>query len=199
MYSFLTSDKPHLSEPKNSLLEGQIEPRGEITEVVQDYVRQSLSENTRKAYRCDLEHFLSWGAAVPSTDREIAAYLADHAEKLSVATLTRRLVAIGKAHTAKGLQSPTKSELVQSTLKGIKRAHGKPQRQVKPLLVEDLFQILNVMGDTPKDIRDRALLLLGFAGGFRRSELAALNREDVESSKARSSRHNTAIQDRSRR
>ena len=119
-------------------------------------------------------------AAIPSTDRELAEYLADHAGQLSIATLKRRVVALGKVHEAKGLQSPTKSALIQSTLKGIKRAHGTLQRRAKPLLVADLINILNAMGGTAKDIRDRALLLVGFAGGFRRSELVALDREDVE-------------------
>jgi integrase len=65
-------------------------------------------------------------------------------------------------------------------MRGIRREHGVPQRQAKPLLREDLFVVLGVMGDRPKDLRDRALLLIGFAGGLRRSELAAINLIDFE-------------------
>ena len=179
-YTLLTSDNSQLSEPTKAALEGQIEGHEQVCERVLGYLREALSPNTRKAYRFDLEHFLSWGGTIPSADHELAMYLADHAGQLSIATLKRRLVALGMAHAAKGLQNPTKSALVQSTLKGIKRAHGTPQRRTKPLLVADLIHILNAMGDSAKDIRDRALLLVGFAGGFRRSELVALDREDVE-------------------
>jgi len=65
-------------------------------------------------------------------------------------------------------------------MRGIKRSKGTAQRQAKPLLKEDLFAVLERMGDRPKDIRDKALLLLGFAGGFRRSELIGLDVEDIE-------------------
>lgn len=181
VYSLLTSDKLQLSEVKNDLLNDQYLPNGEIDEIVLGYVREALSENTRTAYRTDLQRFISWGGSVPSTDKVIATYLATHAETHAVATLVRWVVSISVAHSSRGLPSPTRSSLVHNTLNGIKRTHGGAQRRLKPLLVEDLIQVLSVMGNTPKDIRDRALLLLGFAGGFRRSELVALNSEDVDS------------------
>lgn len=144
-----------------------------------DYVRASVSENTRRAYRSDLQHFIDWGGAIPATDVMIANYLAAHAGKLSVSTLSRRLASISKAHTSKGLQSPTVSDLIKTTLRGIKRTHGRPQRVSAPLLVEDLLRVMNVMDERPKDVRDRAILLIGFAGGFRRSELVGLNVENI--------------------
>jgi integrase len=110
----------------------------------------------------------------------VASYLAAHADRLSVATLVRRVATISKAHEAKGLPNPCRSEIVRATLRGIKRLHGTAQREAKPLLREDLFLALDAMGDSPKDVRDRALLLLGFAGGFRRSEVVGLDRGDVE-------------------
>jgi integrase len=70
--------------------------------------------------------------------------------------------------------------VVKSTLRGIKRRHGQSQRRAKPLVKEDLFAVLAAMGDAPKDLRDRALLLVGFAGGFRRSELVAIDCDDIE-------------------
>src|SRR5262249_49213134 len=84
-----------------------------------------------------------------------------------------------KAHQARGVPNPTRSELVRTTLRGIKRARRCAQRQAKPLLREDLFLVLDAMGDGPKDIRDRALLLIGFAGALRRSELVSLDAADV--------------------
>jgi len=110
----------------------------------------------------------------------VAAYIAGHAAALKVSTLTRRLAAISIAHGARGLPNPAASPLVRATMRGIRRAHGAAQRQARPLLREDLFVVLGAMGDRIKDLRDRALLLIGFAGGLRRSELAAVDFIDVE-------------------
>jgi len=152
----------------------------DCTEPVRNYIRQSVSENTRRAYRADLAHFQAWGGVIPATDVMVAEYLAGYAESLSIATLSRRLASLSKAHSVKGLTSPTKSELVKSTMRGIKRMHAKPQAVAKPLLVEDLLRIMPLLSDDMKGIRDRALLLIGFAGGFRRSELVAINCTDLE-------------------
>ncbi len=147
---------------------------------VRNYVRESLSENSRRAYASDLRHFEHWGGTIPCTDKSLAEYLAQHAGMLSVATLRRRVASISKAHDAQALPNPTSAELVKATLRGIKRTHGTSQRQAKPLVKEDLFAVLTVMGDSLKDIRDRALLLIGFASAFRRSELVAINCKDIE-------------------
>ena len=143
-------------------------------------VRDAISDNTKRAYRSDLQHFLDWGGTIPASDVALADYLAQHAGMLSVATLVRRVASISKVHSAKGFQNPTHSELVKSTLRGIKRIHGQPQRRAKPLIKEDLFTLLVEMDDSLKDVRDKALLLVGFAGGFRRSELVAINITDIE-------------------
>ncbi|RWC59491.1 site-specific integrase [Mesorhizobium sp.] len=153
---------------------------GRLPEDVAAYVEQSLSANTRRSYASDLAHFEAWGGSVPATDASIARYIAEHAEALSVATLVRRLATISKAHAAKGLPTPTASELVRATMRGIKRSRGTAQIEAKPLLRDDLFLALDRMGDDAKSVRDRALLLIGFAGGFRRSELIGLDVVDIE-------------------
>jgi integrase len=99
---------------------------------------------------------------------------------LSIATLGRRLVSISRAHETMGVHNPTGSPLVRATMHGIKRTFGIAQRQAKPLLADDIRRIIGGMGKRPKDVRDRALLLIGFAGAFRRSELVALNIADIE-------------------
>lgn len=185
-----TSDNPSLSEVKMTFLDtpktdavNYTDVRtsaANCTEAVRDYVRQSVSENTRRAYRADLAHFVAWGGTVPTTDVMVAEYLAAHVGNLSIATLSRRIASLSKAHAAKGLPSPTKAELVKSAMRGIKRAQAAPQQVAQPLLVEDLLRIVPMLGDSVKDVRDRALLLLGFAGGFRRSELVAINCTDLE-------------------
>jgi integrase len=106
--------------------------------------------------------------------------LAEHAETLAVGALVRRIASISKAHEARGLPNPCRAEIVRATLRGIKRQWGCAQNQAKALVREDLFQVLDAMGSGMRDARDRALLLIGFAGGFRRSELVALDCADVE-------------------
>lgn len=151
-----------------------------LIEAVAGYVRNSLSDNTKRAYLADLAHFESWGGAIPAVPETVAAYIAAHADKLSPATLDRRLAAISKAHKARSQANPTRSALVHAVLRGIKREKGVAQKQAAPLLKRQLAGIVAAMSDTPKGFRDRALLLLGFAGAFRRSELAGLEREDLE-------------------
>lgn len=147
---------------------------------VRHYVENALSENSRRAYKNDFDHFRAWGGSVPATPEQVAAYLTAYAETLSIATLQRRLVSIGKAHVMTGYISPVKSELVRLTFRGIRRVHGKPQSQVSPLLKEDLIIMLSHCPDTLKGKRDQAILLLGFCGAFRRSELSALECTGLE-------------------
>ncbi|GIT93091.1 integrase [Jannaschia pagri] len=151
-----------------------------LTDEAADLLRHSLSENTARAYQGDLDHFRAWGGVVPATPAMICAYVGDHAGKLAVATILRRISMVSKAHEAANLPNPCRAEVVKATLRGLKRKHGSAQRQAKPLLRDDLFLVIDGLGDTIRDHRDRALLLLGFAGGFRRSELVGLERDDIE-------------------
>ena len=180
----LTSDNLLLSRPKNdteSALDTTMDiSRSSIPASVADYIRESLAENTRAAYLSDLSHFESWGGRLPAAPETIAEYLVAHADVLSVATLGRRLAALAKVHRSKGIENPTATELVKSTLRGIGRIKGTVQRRAKPLIKDDLFLVLEASGRRLKDVRDRALLLVGFAGGFRRSELVSLRACDVE-------------------
>lgn len=147
---------------------------------VQEYVNSALSRNTLKAYRCDLEHYVAAGGTIPAIPEQVAAYLSTYAPTLSIATLQRRMVSIAKAHTMQGYTDPVKSDLVKLTMRGIRRVHGKPQAQVSPILKDDLTVILSHVPDTMKGRRDSALLLLGFCGALRRSELAAVQVDDLE-------------------
>jgi integrase len=154
--------------------------KSEPSDAVRACVEAGIAPATRRAYKADLEHFRAWGGAIPTTDIQLAAYLAEHATILKVATLTRRLAAISIAHKAQRQPSPVSSPLVRATMRGVRREHGTAQRQAAPLLREDLFVVLGTIGHWLKDLRDRALLLIGFAGGLRRSELAAINLSDFE-------------------
>lgn len=151
-----------------------------VSDGVRELLSQSLSPATRRAYRSDMAHYEAWGGAIPSTPETIAEYLAGLAETHTVATITRRLASLAKAHRATGADDPTKAEIVKSTMRGIRRMIGTAQREAKPILKEDLFQMLARIDDDPKGKRDKALLLLGFAGAFRRSELVSLDVADIE-------------------
>ena len=189
----LTSDNLLLSGPTNRLAEGVSTHEGgainvtmgsqgaePLPERIADLVRDSLADNSRRAYASDLARFADWGGMIPAADTMIAAYLTDHADTHAASTLARWLATLAKAHRASGHSDPTRSELVKSVLRGIRRRYGTAPDQAKPLLREDLFVMLDAMDAGVKAMRDRALLLIGFAGGFRRSELVALDLSDVD-------------------
>jgi site-specific recombinase XerD len=146
---------------------------------VEGYLRASVSENTWRAYRDDLKHFSEWGGTLPAKPEQIAAYLAHYAPTLAVSTLARRLASLSKAHRVNGYTNPVSTELVRSTLQGIRNTHGMHQRQVTPAIKDDILAMVRELSGT-KGERDKALLLIGFAGAFRRSELVSLTVEDVE-------------------
>ena len=103
--------------------------KSELSDTVRAYVEAGIAPATRRAYKADLEHFRAWGRGIPTTDLQLAAYLAEQAATLKVATLTRRLAAISIAHKAQRLSSPVSSPLVRATMRGVRREHGTAQRQ----------------------------------------------------------------------
>ena len=148
--------------------------------LLSDLLSHSTSHATKRAYRADMAHYEAFGGTIPGTPDHVALYVAHLSQTHKPATIARRLAAVGKVHRVKGYPDPTKSEIVKAALRGVRRTQGIAQQEARPLLKEDLFDLLAATGDRPKDIRDRALLLVGFAGGFRRSELVGLDVGDVE-------------------
>ncbi len=154
-----------------------------------DYAAAARSPNTLRAYRFDLQDFVRYcrrrgDSALPATAATVAAYLAHLADLgRKVSTLERRLAAISQAHQHAGHPSPTREAHVRTVLKGIRRTHGTAPDVKAPILVEDLRAMIAALPDHPRSVRDRALLLLGFAGGFRRSELTGMSRADIEFSR----------------
>ena len=106
-------------------------------------------------------------------------YLADHAEAWKVSTLNRRLAVISVMHQRHGYPSPTVSPAVREVAKGIRRQTGSAQRRVAPTVIGDIRRMLAHLPDNLLATRDRALLLIGFAGALRRSELVAIDVEDI--------------------
>ena len=145
------------------------------------YAAAAQSRATKRSYEADLSHFKSRGGTIPATPEMIADYLAECAGTTAVATLQHRLIAIHRAHTDDQLPSPVMDRLVKRTMQGIRRTFGTAQRRVKALVKDDLLELM-VLVDKQKPMRaarDKALILIGFAGAFRRSELVALQVEDM--------------------
>lgn len=159
--------------------------RVELVERARDYAAASKADNTRRAYRSDWAGFSSWCAAnglecLPAAPETVALYLTSRAEAgRKASTLTRCLAAISEAHLAVGLVSPRGSSTVKAVLRGIRRTTGTDPHQKAALLPGELKAMLEALPGTLAGLRDRALLLVGFVGAFRRSELVGLNVEDV--------------------
>jgi integrase len=145
------------------------------------YTHAALADNTHRSYRVDLAHFHRHGGTIPTTAVQLAEYLAKFADALAVATLQHRLIAIHRAHLEEGHPSPAMEPLVKRTMQGIRRIKGTTQRRVKALVKDDIIElVLTAEKQKPlKAARDTALILVGFAGAFRRSELVSIRREDV--------------------
>ncbi|MES2463583.1 MAG: tyrosine-type recombinase/integrase [Armatimonadota bacterium] len=151
-----------------------------------DALAQNLvASSTRRAYTHDWSHFVRWCAdqkrePLPATADTVRLYLTDHAQTYRPATLGRRLVAICRAHKAAGLEPPTRAESVRNQLRAIRRTQGTAQSRKTALTIEKLREMIATLpSETTRGKRDRALLLLGFAGAFRRSELVGLDVADV--------------------
>jgi site-specific recombinase XerD len=159
-------------------------------ERVDDYAGRSKSAATIKAYASGWRDFLNFCAerersALPASDQTVALYLSARADRgARAATIARRLVVISQAHKGADLPSPTTSSLVRRVHAGVRRTIGTAQVGKAPALVADLKKMLEKLPGTRVGLRDRALLLVGFAGAFRRAELVSLDIADVEFSSA---------------
>jgi integrase len=146
-----------------------------------DYRRAARADNTRRAYRSGVAAFTEWCAvhaqvALPAAPATVAAFLAAEAGRgLAVNTLRLRHAALRYLHLLAGYPPPTASPLVSATFAGIRRAHRRPLRKKTALVVEPLRAALKAIPDTLPGLRDRALILVGFAAALRPSELARLD------------------------
>jgi integrase len=152
---------------------------------VREFVRASKAENTLRGYQSDWREFCTWSdarglSALPAAPEKVASYIAGCASHLKPGSIQRRLNAIAEAHKALGLASPTSAGIVRNTLKGIRRTLGTAPAQKAPTLTADIRAMVDAADAGLIGARDRALVLLGFAGAFRRSELAGLEVADLE-------------------
>ena len=162
-----------------------------VSSQTRQFIAESLSAGTLRAYQSDLRIFAAWCEdhgfqSMPATSGTVADFLSEQAENgLSPSSLTRRVAAIKYAHEAKGFQSPTTDKIVSVTMKGIRRSKKQATQKKTPATAEKIITMLaHCDTSTLSGKRDKALLLIGFAGAFRRSELAALTVNDIQVSEA---------------
>ena len=144
------------------------------------YLKAATSNNTRKAYQQDVEHFTQWGV-LPTTSQAIVLYLQAFATSLNPRTLIRRLTALKHWHVYQGFPDPTACPWVRKTLKGILNVHGTPKNKAPALTLEQLTQMAawTHQQNTLAMRRNNALFQLGFFGAFRSSEITALQLEHI--------------------
>jgi site-specific recombinase XerD len=153
-------------------------------------LRNSKANNTIRAYRSDFKDFSFFCIkngfkSLPTDSKIVALYLTYLSSKgIKISTLKRRLVTLGVIHKLKGHYLDTKHPIIIENLMGIKRKVGSFQQGKKPILINQLKSIINVIDNEKtkkiKKIRDKTLILIGFGGGFRRTELVSIDYNDVE-------------------
>ena len=153
-------------------------------------LQSSKADNTVRAYKSDFNDFGLFCAqnglkSLPSEPKIVSLYLTHLSTKdVKMSTLKRRLVSIGVIHKLKGLYLDTKHPSIIENIMGIKRRKGSVQKGKKPLLINSLKKIINVIDQQKKDeikkIRDRSIILIGFSGGFRRNEIVSLDYDDLD-------------------
>jgi len=153
-------------------------------------LKSSKANNTVRAYKSDFNDFGLFCAqngfkSLPSEPKIVSLYLTHLSTKaVKMSTLKRRLVSIGVIHKLKGHYLDTKHPSIIENIMGIKRRKGSVQKGKKPILINNLIKIINVIDhqdrEEIKKIRDRSIILIGFSGGFRRNEIVSLDYEDLD-------------------
>ncbi|GLT12897.1 hypothetical protein GCM10007928_51300 [Sulfitobacter porphyrae] len=157
-----------------------------LVEAAHDYARAAASDNTLKAYATDWKHFARWCRMkgtdpLPPSPEMIGLYLADLASgsepspALSVSTIDRRLSGLAWNHAQRGFTLDRKDRHIATVLAGIKRKHARPPVQKEAILTEDILAMVATLPYDLRGLRDRAILLVGYAGGLRRSEIVRID------------------------
>ncbi|MCQ0090334.1 MULTISPECIES: tyrosine-type recombinase/integrase [Rhodobacterales] len=157
-----------------------------LVDTARDYAKASTAENTNKAYAADWKHFGRWCRIkgtdpLPPSPEMIGLYLADlaapvgKASTTTVTTIERRLSGLAWHYQQRGFSLDRKNRHIATVLAGIKRKHARPPVQKEAILRDDILAMVATLGFDLRDLRDRAILLLGYAGGLRRSEIVGLD------------------------
>ena len=160
-----------------------------LHEATLNNLKSSKSNNTLRAYKSDFKDFGAFCAkhglnSLPSEPKVVSIYLTHLSKNSKFSTLKRRLVSISMVHKLKGHYLDTKHPIIVENLMGIRRVNGNIQKGKKPILINHLKSIINIIDEQKtgeiKKLRDKSIILIGFGGGFRRSELISIDHEDLE-------------------
>ena len=160
-----------------------------LQEATLNNLKSSKANNTLRAYKSDFKDFGSFCAkhgfnSLPTEPKIVSLYLTHLSKNSKISTLKRRLVSLSVVHKLKGHYLDTKHPIIVENLMGIKRLKGSIQKGKKPILISHLKSIINVIDEQKiNDInkfRDKTIILIGFGGGFRRTELISIDHEDLE-------------------
>ena len=160
-----------------------------LHEATLNNLKNSKSNNTLRAYKSDFKDFEAFCTnhglnSLPTEPNIVSLYLTHLSKKSKISTLRRRLVSISMVHKLRGYYLDTKHPIIIENLMGIRRVKGSIQKGKKPILISHLKLIINAINhkkiEDIKKFRDKSILLIGFGGGFRRSELISIDYEDLE-------------------
>ena len=177
------SDRDAIALPSHVAGSGALD---RLVDTARDYAKVSTAENTNKAYAADWKHFARWCRLkgtdpLPPSPEMIGLYLADLAAPtgpspaLSVSTIDRRLSGLAWNYAQRGFSLDRKDRHIATVLAGIKRKHARPPVQKEAILPQDILAMVATLGFDLRGLRDRAILLIGYAGGLRRSEIVSLD------------------------
>ncbi len=160
-----------------------------LHEATLNNLKSSKANNTLRAYKSDFKDFGAFCAthgfnSLPTEPKIISLYLTHLSKNSKISTLRRRLVSISMVHRLRGHYLDTKHPIIVENLMGIRRVKGSIQKGKKPILINHLKSIINVIDEQKfediKKFRDKTIILIGFGGGFRRNELISIDYEDLE-------------------
>ncbi len=159
-----------------------------LHEATLNNLKSSKANNTLRAYKSDFKDFGAFCAkhglnSLPSEPKIVSLYLTHLSKNSKISTLRRRLVSISMVHRLKGHYLDTKHPIIVENLMGIRRVKGSIQKGKKPILINHLKSIIDVINEQKieeiKKLRDKTIILVGFGGGFRRTELVSIDHEDL--------------------
>ena len=160
-----------------------------LHEATLNNLKNSKANNTLRAYKSDFKDFGAFCAknglnSLPTEPKIVSLYLTHLSKNSKISTLRRRLVSISMVHKMKGHYLDTKHPIIVENLMGIRRVKGSIQKGKKPILINHLKLLIDTINEQKteeiKKLRDKSLILIGFGGGFRRTELISIDHEDLE-------------------